>query len=165
MSACRLQRKIKVYLCNNKKHTNCTHALHCRHSYAYAKGLWWLMDDEWIKDLMRNRLSSAICCQVITVSCCMTKDKSDAERLCCFQWRTMRNITASSSTFTDSLLSRWPLQHALLLNQSWYLIYITLILNFCDSVNSAAYHIFLSLIHIWRCRRSYACRSRWSPYH
>ena len=25
--------------------------------------------------------------------------------------------------------------------------------------------IDLSLIHIWRCRRSYACRSRWSPYH
>ena len=24
---------------------------------------------------------------------------------------------------------------------------------------------YLSLIHIWRCRRSYACRSRWSPYH
>ena len=24
---------------------------------------------------------------------------------------------------------------------------------------------WLSLIHIWRCRRSYACRSRWSPYH
>ena len=23
----------------------------------------------------------------------------------------------------------------------------------------------LSLIHIWRCRRSYAYRSRWSPYH
>ena len=23
----------------------------------------------------------------------------------------------------------------------------------------------LSLIHIWRCRRSYLCRSRWSPYH
>ena len=27
------------------------------------------------------------------------------------------------------------------------------------------YMINLSLIHIWRCRRSYACRSRWSPYH
>ena len=26
-------------------------------------------------------------------------------------------------------------------------------------------HWTLSLIHIWRCRRSYACRSRWSPYH
>ena len=25
--------------------------------------------------------------------------------------------------------------------------------------------VSLSLIHIWRCRRSYACRSRWSPYH
>ena len=23
----------------------------------------------------------------------------------------------------------------------------------------------LSLIHIWRCRRSTTCRSRWSPYH
>ena len=23
----------------------------------------------------------------------------------------------------------------------------------------------LSLIHIWRCRRAAACRSRWSPYH
>ena len=23
----------------------------------------------------------------------------------------------------------------------------------------------LSLIHIWRCRRNSACRSRWSPYH
>ena len=23
----------------------------------------------------------------------------------------------------------------------------------------------LSLIHIWRCRRRFACRSRWSPYH
>ena len=25
--------------------------------------------------------------------------------------------------------------------------------------------LFLSLIHIWRCRRSTLCRSRWSPYH
>ena len=25
--------------------------------------------------------------------------------------------------------------------------------------------IKLSLIHIWRCRRSTLCRSRWSPYH
>ena len=26
-------------------------------------------------------------------------------------------------------------------------------------------YIFLSLIHIWRCRRYSLCRSRWSPYH
>ena len=25
--------------------------------------------------------------------------------------------------------------------------------------------VILSLIHIWRCRRSTLCRSRWSPYH
>ena len=25
--------------------------------------------------------------------------------------------------------------------------------------------IYLSLIHIWRCRRYSLCRSRWSPYH
>ena len=25
--------------------------------------------------------------------------------------------------------------------------------------------LHLSLIHIWRCRRSTLCRSRWSPYH
>ena len=29
--------------------------------------------------------------------------------------------------------------------------------------NEGAFH--LSLIHIWRCRRSTLCRSRWSPYH
>ena len=26
-------------------------------------------------------------------------------------------------------------------------------------------YLELSLIHIWRCRRSTLCRSRWSPYH
>ena len=25
--------------------------------------------------------------------------------------------------------------------------------------------VYLSLIHIWRCRRASMCRSRWSPYH
>ena len=28
-----------------------------------------------------------------------------------------------------------------------------------------SYYVILSLIHIWRCRRSTLCRSRWSPYH
>ena len=32
----------------------------------------------------------------------------------------------------------------------------------CNGVRAV---VKLSLIHIWRCRRSYACRSRWSPYH
>ena len=32
--------------------------------------------------------------------------------------------------------------------------------EYSQSMNSQ-----LSLIHIWRCRRSTLCRSRWSPYH
>ena len=36
-------------------------------------------------------------------------------------------------------------------------------LNVHEAVSCTVYE--LSLIHIWRCRRSYACRSRWSPYH
>ena len=31
-------------------------------------------------------------------------------------------------------------------------------------MNAGQYQM-LSLIHIWRCRRSTLCRSRWSPYH
>ena len=31
--------------------------------------------------------------------------------------------------------------------------------------NLGSCSISLSLIHIWRCRRSTLCRSRWSPYH
>ena len=27
------------------------------------------------------------------------------------------------------------------------------------------FQLYLSLIHIWRCRRYSLCRSRWSPYH
>ena len=34
-----------------------------------------------------------------------------------------------------------------------------------DTMNTFRWNLALSLIHIWRCRRSYACRSRWSPYH
>ena len=33
------------------------------------------------------------------------------------------------------------------------------------SSSATGHHDFLSLIHIWRCRRIERCRSRWSPYH
>ena len=37
---------------------------------------------------------------------------------------------------------------------------------FCQEQNKGIYKMEnLSLIHIWRCRRSTLCRSRWSPYH
>ena len=35
---------------------------------------------------------------------------------------------------------------------------IAILLIFCLS-------LYLSIIHIWRCRRIERCRSRWSPYH
>ena len=41
-------------------------------------------------------------------------------------------------------------------------------LNSCtvNSINIlCTYMMYLSLIHIWRCRRITGCRSRWSPYH
>ena len=35
----------------------------------------------------------------------------------------------------------------------------------CHDAFCFSQRIKLSLIHIWRCRRSTLCRSRWSPYH
>ena len=48
-------------------------------------------------------------------------------------------------------------------NQSWLgrLGIMTMILWLI----AIQYENNLSLIHIWRCRRSTLCRSRWSPYH
>ena len=34
-----------------------------------------------------------------------------------------------------------------------------------DRIVVLIYPSYLSLIHIWRCRRIERCRSRWSPYH
>ena len=34
-----------------------------------------------------------------------------------------------------------------------------------NKVLKTGFLFYLSLIHIWRCRRSTLCRSRWSPYH
>ena len=45
----------------------------------------------------------------------------------------------------------------------WDIKFISLKMYYSD--NDLLLMEYLSLIHIWRCRRSYACRSRWSPYH
>ena len=39
--------------------------------------------------------------------------------------------------------------------------YLSVLLSTLSQHNS----YYLSLIHIWRCRRYAVCRSRWSPYH
>ena len=46
--------------------------------------------------------------------------------------------------------------------------HLTLSVNweaFLDKNQKVCLENNLSLIHIWRCRRSTLCRSRWSPYH
>ena len=56
------------------------------------------------------------------------------------------SISIASEVFAGSLGDR-PTDHA-----SW-------------SFAIGGIYLRLSLIHIWRCRRSTLCRSRWSPYH
>ena len=44
----------------------------------------------------------------------------------------------------------------------WDLAYVQYV---CSKSALRGFVQTLSLIHIWRCRRSTLCRSRWSPYH
>ena len=62
--------------------------------------------------------------------------------------------------------------HETFIRRSWYSVppdlYVTISCHIKKMVVGMTHLIaalILSLIHIWRCRRSYACRSRWSPYH
>ena len=54
-------------------------------------------------------------------------------------------------------------------NKKWNFLWITDFPMFAKNEEEnrleALHHPFLSLIHIWRCRRLDTCRSRWSPYH
>ena len=44
--------------------------------------------------------------------------------------------------------------------------YENMVIFLCADTGDSSIILYIqSLIHIWRCRRSYACRSRWSPYH
>ena len=72
----------------------------------------------------------------------------------------------------ESLVSSWSFSSggvgfallilSLTLSRSIFL-YLVLSLSLSFSISFILY--LLSLIHIWRCRRSTLCRSRWSPYH
>ena len=54
----------------------------------------------------------------------------------------------------------WLFSRVLLYKSSLFYCFI----NNVGFVYNVGYQ-YLSLIHIWRCRRSTLCRSRWSPYH
>ena len=66
----------------------------------------------------------------------------------------VRNLVPGHQvTHTVPVLFTW----AQTMSQTMYLVP----LNCCHYLLP----VHLSLIHIWRCRRSTLCRSRWSPYH
>ena len=47
----------------------------------------------------------------------------------------------------------------------FFFLLITLCHNIIVYIGTSFDGLYLSLIHIWRCRRIERCRSRWSPYH
>ena len=73
-------------------------------------------------------------------------------------------VILQKCNYLFSLRSRWLLCFSTL---------ITIVISLSEIHDrdwSNAHHVTwinneLSLIHIWRCRRSTLCRSRWSPYH
>ena len=71
-----------------------------------------------------------------------------------FSWLSCSSVTfANNSIGLASLKLEW---------QQRYKIHLTMTICFWSSPYTPTH---LSLIHIWRCRRLNACRSRWSPYH
>ena len=70
----------------------------------------------------------------------------------CFQMVCLQKLSRFTKTFQVALL---PCYLGFSVSFSAHLIL---------SFSPEQLHI-LSLIHIWRCRRSTLCRSRWSPYH
>ena len=63
------------------------------------------------------------------------------------------NLSPEILQHRNSLISTSQTNSVLNSHTSWHLITALIVLS------------LLSLIHIWRCRRSTLCRSRWSPYH
>ena len=72
------------------------------------------------------------------------------------------------SPFPLNFLILSPFPHSLSI--SAFSVHFLILCPFPHSLSISSFSVHflihcLSLIHIWRCRRSYACRSRWSPYH
>ena len=74
----------------------------------------------------------------------------------------LRDLAKMKDT-TVFLVSVTPLKP---LNRiSWNFVVMKDIICRCAYPQEILIPFFLSLIHIWRCRRYAVCRSRWSPYH
>ena len=80
-------------------------------------------------------------------------------------------ISSRASLFSETNLTSWRTWNQYVLPASLGPLYPTsrpLDSEYFYLLWSLRYSLastVLSLIHIWRCRRSTLCRSRWSPYH
>ena len=65
----------------------------------------------------------------------------------------------------DTLHHKYSLDKYIYMNHLGFHQYTLRRVHYKNSQHWHQSHEYLSLIHIWRCRRSTLCRSRWSPYH
>ena len=63
---------------------------------------------------------------------------------------------------TKSSCCSWDKNHITSFTKTLFYFFISIIKKIYSIIDVISN---LSLIHIWRCRRSTLCRSRWSPYH
>ena len=70
--------------------------------------------------------------------------------------------TTPSPNVFAILILKWPAGRPRTKRDKIWCAY--LVVN-CAGLQTFWTPLVLSLIHIWRCRRSTLCRSRWSPYH
>ena len=74
-------------------------------------------------------------------------------------------VSACLSTLISSLYRGNDILHTFNICSSEMYTYILSIMCICVFYIVGFIVLYLSLIHIWRCRRIERCRSRWSPYH
>ena len=150
-----------------------------RNSIYIWRSWWWYVVSQRLKSKMHEHKTASICTifcvnklyelNYIYVGICSPTPPLQPipqnSRNCfhilsyCFRLASFVNCTkmSSSETMVDILVA------AAVYTQLWVL-YKVIWLSW--SAGSQLYYVhMLSLIHIWRCRRSTLCRSRWSPYH
>ena len=92
----------------------------------------------------------------LSTLCCLKMWLTQHHTACTRQWRTHRHRHNTTQHVPDS-------DRHIVIVTTPHSTYQTV----TDTSSSSQHHTShtLSLIHIWRCRRSTLCRSRWSPYH
>ena len=121
----------------------------------------------------------------VKVGLCMSQIMDWHHLSCGFSMSKMSNINVRLTTHTqcwvsNSHFSAWLMNQLKMLHglvAKWaipttshletsirvMLVYTLVVVLF--KISWFLLQLVLSLIHIWRCRRSTLCRSRWSPYH